>query len=46
MRMNITLGPKFEKINNIPTFVLANNEETTATFSFSMKNISVIVDLN
>ncbi len=37
MRMNITLGPKFEKINNIPTFVLTNNEETTATFSFSMK---------
>jgi len=37
MRMNITLGPKFEKINNLPTFVLANNEETTATFSFSMK---------
>ena len=41
MKMNITLGPKFEKINNIPTFVLANNEETTATFSFSMKKQSL-----
>ena len=37
MRMKITLGPKFEKINNLPTFVLAKNEETTATFSFSME---------
>ena len=36
MKMNIILGPKFEKINNIATFVLAKNEDTTATFSFTL----------